>query len=200
MVLDVRTAVSLWKLRRVQGLKCCSVFLVWVPVTSISAFGDTSSNSTLGDGIPWRSSSYDSTLQMQGVQVRSLGGWLKSHMPHSVAEKENSNYTWGTVCIFFFWWCLHKKIFKLSQHHYHQKIELHASKVLFDREWPAEEWTSFGVRVFWLEWLVLRIQPRSLETWAQFTGSFCCLGTGDVPQPWLLLSPGFFPSSQPSCT
>ena len=39
-------------------------------------------------GLPWRSSGQDSTLPLQGTRVRSLVSELRSHKPHSVAEKK----------------------------------------------------------------------------------------------------------------
>ena len=37
-------------------------------------------------GLPWWSSGYDPILPIQGAWVRSPGGELSSHMPHSVAK------------------------------------------------------------------------------------------------------------------
>ena len=38
-------------------------------------------------GIPWRSNGLDSALPLQGAQVQSLVGELRSHELHSVAQK-----------------------------------------------------------------------------------------------------------------
>ena len=40
-----------------------------------------------GQGLPWWSSGLDSVLTMQGAQVQSLAGELRSHMPRDVAKK-----------------------------------------------------------------------------------------------------------------
>ena len=37
-------------------------------------------------GIPWQSNGYDSALPLQGAQVQSLGGELRSHMPRGTAK------------------------------------------------------------------------------------------------------------------
>ena len=41
------------------------------------------------EGIPWRSSSWDSMLSLQGVRVQSLVRELRSHMPYGVAKNQN---------------------------------------------------------------------------------------------------------------
>ena len=40
-------------------------------------------------GIPWQSSGWDSELPVQGAQVRSLVGELRSCMPHSAPKNKN---------------------------------------------------------------------------------------------------------------
>ena len=47
-----------------------------------------SNSRILREGNPWQSTSYGSALPLQGAQVQSLVGELKSHMPQSAPPKK----------------------------------------------------------------------------------------------------------------
>ena len=111
-------------------------------------------------------------------------------MPHSVAEKETNNYTWGTVCFFFFLYACDASIRKLlsnpSTTTTKKTIELCASKVLFHRV------PSGGVDIF-------RVS-RVLTGMAGFTDAAQVAGNLS-PVQWRLLLPrdwGSAPNLAPS--
>ena len=125
-------------------------------------------------------------------------------MPHSVAEKETNNYTWGTVCFFFFLYACDASIRKLlsspsttttKKNNRAMCVQSPVSQSPQRRSghlsgFACSDWNGWFYRHSPGRW---NFEPSSVEASAASR-------LGKCPKLGSFSPPGFFPSSQPSCT